>query len=84
MGIIVITAIIWGVDRSYPTRVAELPTLRYGVLENISFTDWTPEMIPTVLAFLFVGIFDVSGVVFGLSSLAKEHLMDPERHVHGR
>jgi xanthine/uracil/vitamin C permease (AzgA family) len=85
LGIVVLTLVVWGVDRSWPGRVADLPSLRLGVTENIDLTSWSLNMLPAVLAFLLVGVFDVSGVMFGLSALAhKTHEPREHHHVPGR
>lgn len=53
--------------------------------QNIDFSSYNVQMVPAIMAFLFVGIFDLSGVIHGLASLAKlvdGH--DPHGHAPGR
>jgi len=60
-GIVVVTAIVWGVEKSGPTKIVDFPRVEYGVRDNINVIDLCPEMITAVLAFIFVAIFDMSG-----------------------
>ena len=40
--------------------------------QYISFCDYSIQKnYPAILAFLFIGLIDVSGVIFGMASLAK-------------
>lgn len=77
-GIVLITLTVWAADGSGPTAIAHFPHLQYGVTRNLDFSNLTRDMILPTLAFLFVGIFDVSGVMFGLASLAR--LVDQDGH----
>jgi AGZA family xanthine/uracil permease-like MFS transporter len=79
IGIIAITIISWWIEDSWPKQVIQFPTLE--VVSKVQPGHWENSMIPGVLAFLFVGIFDVSGVVFGLSKLADR--MEPDGEVPG-
>ena len=82
-GIVLITVIVWCVDHEGPSEIFSIPYLQYGVTRNIDLTpsslSW--DMLPPLLAFLFVGLFDISGVMFGLSSLAK--IMEEDGHIPG-
>jgi len=82
-GIVLITVIVWFVDHDGPSEIFSIPNLQYGVTRNIdlrpSSLSW--DMLPPLLAFLFVGLFDISGVMFGLSSLAK--IMEEDGHIPG-
>lgn len=77
-GIVLITLTVWVVDGSGPAAFAEVPHLQYGVRQNLDFSALSPDMVLPALAFLLVGIFDVSGVMFGLASLAR--LVDADGH----
>lgn len=82
-GIVLITVFVWCMDHDGPSEIFSIPHLEYGVTRNIDLTpaslSW--EMLPPLLAFLFVGLFDISGVMFGLSSLAK--IMEEDGHIPG-
>lgn len=82
-GIVLITVVVWVVDQDGPAHIAEVPHLQYGVTRNIDLRPsvLTADMLPPLLAFLFVGLFDISGVMFGLSSLAK--IMEEDGHIPG-
>jgi MFS superfamily sulfate permease-like transporter len=82
-GIVLITLVVWVVDQDGPAHIAEIPHLQYGVTRNIDLrpSALTADMLPPLLAFLFVGLFDISGVMFGLSSLAK--IMEEDGHIPG-
>lgn len=79
-GIVLITLTVWVADGSGPTALAEVPHLHYGVRQNLDLSPaaLSTDMILPALAFLLVGIFDVSGVMFGLASLAR--LVDADGH----
>lgn len=81
--IVLITLIVWCVDQDGPPRVLSVPHLQYGATRNIDVrpSSLSLDMLPPVLAFLFVGIFDISGVMFGLSSLAG--IMEEDGHIPG-
>jgi AGZA family xanthine/uracil permease-like MFS transporter len=79
IGIIVITVISWWIEEDWPRQIVMFPTME--IASKVQPGHWENSMIPGVLAFLFVGIFDVSGVIFGLSKLADR--MEPDGEVPG-
>jgi adenine/guanine/hypoxanthine permease len=72
IGIILLTILTWLVEDSFPSYITQFPTMRTGVSDYIDFAnyDWILGL-PGVISFLFIGIIDVSGIIFGMSSLAK-------------
>jgi xanthine/uracil/vitamin C permease (AzgA family) len=82
----VVTVIVWILDHNGPDpkHLAELPSFGQGIVNNLDFRvrDYPREMISAVVAFIFVGIFDISGVVFGMAELAK--LDQPDGSIPGR
>ena len=75
ISIATLTAIFWQVQGSYPDKWVELPTIEQAVSEKISLSslfdgEIAGVMYSAVAAFLIICIFDISGVIFGLSSLA--------------
>lgn len=60
----------------------EVPVLHDGVRGNIDLSGYSYHMVPAIIAFLFVGIFDLSGVIHALSCMAK--ILDEYGHAPGR
>ena len=50
----------------FPDSSSLLPPSTY-----LDFSSDVSKLVPGIVAFLFIGIIDVSGVVFGMASLAK-------------
>lgn len=72
IGIMVVTIITWMTDKSLPSTFMDIPRFEYEITKFISFSDFElSKCIPAVLSFLLVGIIDLGGVIFGMSSLAK-------------
>uniref|UniRef100_A0A7S3LN44 Xanthine/uracil/vitamin C permease n=1 Tax=Aplanochytrium stocchinoi TaxID=215587 RepID=A0A7S3LN44_9STRA len=79
IGIFVLTMILWQSDNSWPDKIIEIPnTERANSIfqASLSFDLIDESYIPGILAFLSVGIFDVSGVMYACSRLAN--LQDKE------
>jgi hypothetical protein len=54
-----------------PTEIVQLPNLAINVSDFIDFSTFSAMRCMTgILAFLFIGVIDVSGVIFGMASLA--------------
>ena len=70
IGIVTLAFVCWYVDNSWPSSVARLPAVEYGVERNIDFSSINTGCIGAILAFMIVGIFDVSGAVYGMSQMA--------------
>ena len=71
IGIAVTSVVTWCTTNSFPISYLKMPGI----------SSWTPvpiafhyidiiKLIPAISAFLFIGIIDISGVVFGMSSIA--------------
>lgn len=74
IGITFLTCFMWYLDGQMPASFVEMPHLQMGVsdfidLSTLSDADALQRMAPAIAAFVFIGIFDVSGVMFGLAAL---------------
>ena len=82
IGIFVMTLIDWIMNSNFPTQFVQFPDLRIDVSEFINFENFEVGRCMTgILAFLFIGVIDVSGVIFGMASLAK--LTEPDGTIPG-
>ena len=82
IGIFAMTLIDWIMNKHFPREFIQFPDLRIDVTEFISFEDFHVGRCMTgILAFLFIGVIDVSGVIFGMASLAK--LTEPDGTIPG-
>lgn len=75
IGIASLTLFFWQVEGTYPKDIVQLPTIQQPINEKISLGSLVDGEIagvvyPAIGAFLVICIFDISGVIFGLSSLA--------------
>ena len=71
VGIIGISLFTWTLDQSFPTKVIDFPSFE-NALVPLSLSSFDAvKMIPAICTFLFIGVVDVSGVVFGMASLAN-------------
>ena len=70
LGIAVLSALWWITHGTYPTSFVNLPVISMGCSEFIQFSSFSMESVPAVLAFLSVGLFDISGVLLGMTELA--------------
>lgn len=72
IGIIILTLLTWLLENSFPSKFTQFPSMHTGISDYIDFVnyDWILGL-PGVMSFLFIGIIDVSGIIFGMSSLAK-------------
>jgi len=71
MGLVGMALIQWGVDNSWPTHAVTLPVLKHSFVD-IDFPSLKTHLLKSteaVLAFLFILIFNVSGVLYGLSKV---------------
>ena len=76
VGIATLSVVWWFIYGGYPTSFISLPAITRGPGDFIQFSSLSTGSIPAVLAFLLVSLFDISGVVLGMSELAK--LKKPE------
>ena len=82
LGILVLTIITWYIEGNYPTHFVQFPRMESNITDFVGFEDWdNSKCLPGVLAFLFIGIVDVSGVIFGMASLAS--ITESDGHVPG-
>jgi AGZA family xanthine/uracil permease-like MFS transporter len=71
IGIFIMTFATWFMEKSYPTNFIEFPDLTMHPTNFIDLTNYDPfKCIAGIAAFLFIGLIDVSGVIFGMASLA--------------
>lgn len=83
IGIVSLSLAVWLTDKSFPSAVVQLPSIESSVSDLIDFAQFDfVVMAPAIAAFLFVGVVDVSGVVFGLATLAEISL-DSAGHLPG-
>ena len=71
IGIVLLTLIVWIINKSGPHAIIEMPHLELSLTDLISFKDLDSSQISAVVAFLFVAIFDIAGVMFGMSKEAN-------------
>jgi AGZA family xanthine/uracil permease-like MFS transporter len=69
-GIISCTMVYWGITGEWPTSWVQVPSLETAWSDNIDLSSLDGNCVMPILAFFFVAIFDVSGVIFGLGKLA--------------
>ncbi|GMH79623.1 hypothetical protein TrST_g7884 [Triparma strigata] len=86
IGITILTTIFWFLDSSFPDKILEFPKLSTSVSDFVDLSYVLDPvhlkvMLPAIASFVFIGIFDVSGVMFGLSALGD--LMSPDGTIPG-
>lgn len=71
IGIVAVSLATWSLQDSFPTHFLQLPNSHSFMGTPVDLATFNlMKMLPSIAAFLFIGIVDVSGVVFGMSSLA--------------
>jgi adenine/guanine/hypoxanthine permease len=72
IGIFVVSVLTWTIEGSFPQSYVQLPKLSTGISDFINFEQfqWL-KCSGAIAAFVFIGIIDVSGVVFGMARLAN-------------
>jgi AGZA family xanthine/uracil permease-like MFS transporter len=71
IGICVIAIAAWWIEGDFPSSLIWVPTLEQPMSKHVSFEALSdPTCWQVTISFLFVAIFDISGVLFGMSSLA--------------
>jgi AGZA family xanthine/uracil permease-like MFS transporter len=79
-GIAFVTLFTWALTHSWPRVIASKPDLQEAFLAaDLRLS--ASKMIPAILAFTVIQIFDVSGVMFGVAKLAN--LVDDKDEVVG-
>jgi len=85
IGIFGTTLLMWYQDNSWPSDFMSFPSIEGSTIAaalNLEFIFDNPrEYLPGLIAFLVVGIFDVSGVVYGLMCLAGLSEKDEQNNV---
>lgn len=74
LGILLISVIVWAIDHSWPTHIfTSNLKFDYPISENIDLDPrhYSIGMVPPILAFIFVSIFDISGVTYGMIKLVN-------------
>ena len=72
IGIFITSLVTWVACSSFPTTYVQVPTLTMSIHDYLSFHDFDWHTCASaVLAFVFIGIIDVSGVVYGMAKLAN-------------
>ena len=85
LGIMLVTLVVWAMNGSWPSSFAQLPresgpTWEYATRFGLLLGD-LGSYVPGIGAFLMVGIFDVSGVMFGLAVLGGLDREDADGNV---
>jgi AGZA family xanthine/uracil permease-like MFS transporter len=87
IGIAALTFVFWNIDDSYPSQIFSFPTLENSISDYVdlslpfSSSVELKKLLPAIAAFVFIGIFDVSGVMFGLGALGD--LMEADGQIPG-
>ena len=81
LGIAALTCFCWTVEGGVPEKFLSWPSLGMSPSDFIDFAPLQSassfkKIVPAISAFVFIGIFDVSGVMFGVASLADLILDD--------
>jgi AGZA family xanthine/uracil permease-like MFS transporter len=66
IGIIALSIITWIVEGDFPSSYVQWPSLPTEPTKYINFRYMKDSYIPAIISFIFVLVFDISGVVFGL------------------
>lgn len=82
LGVVTVSLITWTLNNTFPVHFISYPTIETNAFDLITIDNFDiVKMGPAILSFLFIGIVDVSGVVYGMSSLAK--ITRPDGHIPG-
>ena len=82
LGVVTISLITWMLNDTFPVHFIGYPAIETNPFDLIRIDNFDiVKMGPAILSFLFIGIVDVSGVVCGMSSLAK--VTQPDGHIPG-
>ena len=84
IGIIVLTVTVWTLDGSWPTRIFDVPDYHVKPYwEPMVVFDWSKAAVlyPAICSFVLICVFDISGVMFGLATLAG--LMQDDGEIPG-
>ena len=71
VGILVTSILTWSIEKSFPHSIIQLPIMHSSVHDFVNFSNIDfMKLLPSVLAFVFIGLADVGGIVYGMASLA--------------
>lgn len=73
LAIVTVAVAEWWRTDTWPASLVELPRMTYGAAHNLDWDvgSWPAQpMVTGLFSFLFVAVFDVSGVTFGMARLA--------------
>jgi AGZA family xanthine/uracil permease-like MFS transporter len=81
IAITVMTLLSWTIEQSFPAKYLQLPVLQNSISDYINFEEFLgswQKCLSGVMAFLFILVIDVGGVMFGMSQLAGLTLPNDE------
>jgi AGZA family xanthine/uracil permease-like MFS transporter len=71
IGIGVMTLLTWVIESSYPSSWVQFPNIFIDVTQFLSVSDIRlVKCLPGIAAFTFIGLIDVSGVIYGMAKSA--------------
>lgn len=70
IGIAVMTLLTWVVESSYPTTWVQFPDIFIDVSQFLGTDIRLIKCLPGIAAFTFIGLIDVSGVIYGMAKSA--------------
>ena len=71
-GILIVSVLTWFIEKSFPSEYIQMPVLTASLSDHINFDGYRwQKCASAIAAFVFIGIIDVSGVVFGMARLAN-------------
>lgn len=72
IGIFAVSLLSWYIENSFPKKITQFPYLTKGFSDYINFVEFNMDKcLSAIVAFVFIGIIDVSGVIFGMAKLAN-------------
>lgn len=82
IGIFSVSIVTWSIEGSFPTSLIQIPSIEISSAELVSLESFNLyKMLPAILSFLFIGLVDVSGVVFGMATVAG--IAEPSGNIPG-
>jgi AGZA family xanthine/uracil permease-like MFS transporter len=71
IAIVALTVITWAIENSFPKQIVTVPAFNSHSFSYLDFTDFDfSKCVTGVISFLFIGLIDVSGVIYGMGCLA--------------
>ena len=86
IGLVTMSILSWSIENTWPTDVLSLPlmaaSLPTTITTHLNFTTLgTYKSWESIISLVFVMIFDISGIIFGLGSMCK--ITEPDGTVSG-